>query len=149
LVESVPNTGIKLPHARPETEPALGRQLDILRRLELLRRSADPAVAGSTGSIPSLDHSHLPALPLLKDLPAFGSGPADTHFLQDVAPVGQTGIGETVYLALSAVVEPSRWKGGWGLALVPPDESERFQAYLADAREAIVAQLQHRAEVQP
>jgi hypothetical protein len=34
FVESVPGTGIKLLHAKPETEPTLSRQLDIPRRFQ-------------------------------------------------------------------------------------------------------------------
>src|SRR5215468_9723051 len=81
-VESVPNTGIKLLRARPETEPALGRQLSISHRLKLLRRSADPAAFGSTfGSTSSSHHSaHLsPPSPMqpLKDVPISGRSQTD------------------------------------------------------------------------
>jgi hypothetical protein len=124
LLESVPDTGIKLVRPRPETQAALATQLQIPHRLELLRRRA-----AST--------------------PAHGSSRTDTHFVQDVAPVGQTSLDETVYLVLSVIVEPSQWQGGWWLAVVPPHESERFAAYLASAREAGVAQLKYRAEAQP
>ena len=36
--ETIPNTGIRLLRPKPETEAALAQQLDIPRRLELLRR---------------------------------------------------------------------------------------------------------------
>jgi hypothetical protein len=128
IVEVIPNTGIKLLRPRAETEPALSRQLDIVHRLELLRRCAGQKPHPSTNTP-------------LQDVPIPGSDPADTRFLQNLAPVGETSRGETVYLILSAVVGSSRWQGGWGLAVVPPHESERFQAYLADAREAIIEEL--------
>jgi hypothetical protein len=136
LVEFVPNTGIKLLRARPETEPALSRQLAIPYRLDLLRKSAER----TTGPSPEP-----PTAAALKDAPASGSSQTDTLFLQDVAPVGQTGAGETVYLALSIVVQPSQWRGGWFIGLVTPGATEVWQAHLTSAREAIVAQLQPNA----
>jgi hypothetical protein len=105
LVEPVPGTNIKLLRAKPETEAAIGHQLDIAHRLELLRHTADRT----------------------------------PQFLQHTAPVGQTSAGETIYLILSVVSERHRWHGGWGLAVVSPEESERFEAYLRGARKAIVA----------
>jgi hypothetical protein len=129
-VETVPHSSIKLLRPRAEAEPELSRQLDIRRRLELLRRHASPK-----------PHPHTPhTTSPLEDVPSDAS-----HFVQDVAPIGETSRGETVYLAISALVEPSRWKGGWFLAIVSPQDSEGFQTYLAGAREAIVAQLQLRA----
>jgi hypothetical protein len=128
LVEPVPDTGIRLLRARPETEPALASQLNIPHRLELLLKSAERTSA--------LEPQH-------------PSPTKDAYFTQNCAPVGQTGSGESIYLILSLVVDRLEWTGGWCLAVVPSDESERFQTYLADAYEAIVAQLQHRAEVQP
>jgi hypothetical protein len=117
VVETIPGTNIKLLRARPETEASLGTQLDITRRLKLLRRIAEPS---------------------------------PSTFLQDVTPVGQTSTGESVFLILSAIMKPSLgWHGGWGLAVVSPEESERFEAYLRGARKAIVAQLQYHAEMQP
>jgi hypothetical protein len=86
-------------------------------------------------------------IPLRLELLRHGAGhQTDTHFLQDVAEVGQTSLGETVYLILSIVVDPSRWQGGWGLALVPVKEAERFGTYLADVREAIVTSLRTEQE---
>jgi hypothetical protein len=110
--------------ARPETQAVLARQLDISRRLDLLRRPADPPKARAEGaSVPS----------------------TDTHFLQDVVHVGETSRGEAVYLVLSVVVDPSRWNGGWFIGIVPLNEIGVWQAYLASAREAIVTQLGQRA----
>jgi len=76
-------------------------------------------------------------------VPIPGSSQSDSHFLQDVQAVGETSRGETVYLVLSALVEeePAKWVGGWFFAIVPLRETEVWQAYLTDAREAIVAQL--------
>jgi hypothetical protein len=134
IIEFISGTGIKLLRAKPETEPALSRQLDIPRRLELLRRGADRK-----------PQPHPTPLPLEDDP---GSNQPDTHFLQDVAPVGDTSRGETVYLVISALVEPSRWQGGWFIGIVPPNETETWQAHLASAREAIVVQLQHQTGAQ-
>jgi hypothetical protein len=152
LVESVPGTGIKLLRAKPETEAALARQPDIPRRLELLRRCASKVSAESTPSPPHSSNRTPPPSPSqppthLQDVPLPGSGPADSHFLQDVQAVGETSRGETVYLVISALVEPSRWQGGWFIGIVPPNETEVWQAHLVSAREAIVTQLQ--AEAQP
>jgi hypothetical protein len=137
ISETVPGTGIKLLRAKPETEPELSRQLHILHRLELLRRhSADPK-----------PHPH--PTPRLEDVPVSASDPTAIQFLQDVAEVGQTSAGETIYLILSATVSPTQWQGGWGLAVVPLEDSERFQTYLTGAREVIVAELQRQTETQP
>jgi hypothetical protein len=130
ILTSIPDSSIKLLQPRPEKESTLARQLNVLRQIELLRRCADPAAAGSSSNRTPSPSSSQPA------------------FLQDVILAGQTSIGETVYLVLSVVVEPPRWQGGWFLAVLPPHDSERFQAYLADAREAIVAQLQQQAGVE-
>jgi hypothetical protein len=118
IAETIPDTGIRLLRAKPETEKQLALKFDIPRRLELLRRSAERTSALS--------------LPPESD---------DAQFAQDYAPVGQTGTGETVYLVLSVVTERLRWTGGWWLAVVALNEAERFQSYLASAREAIVLQL--------
>jgi hypothetical protein len=155
IIESVPDTGIKLLRPRAECEGSLARQLDIPRRLELLRRCADPPSA-SSGAEQRTSLQHSPnrpphtspsppsPTPSLEDEPESDSGPsADAVFLQDVQAVGETSRGETVHLVLSVLVEPSRWQGGWFIAVVPTHESERFEAYLASAREMIVAQLQH------
>jgi hypothetical protein len=144
IIEPIPNTGIKLLRAKLETEPALSRQLDIPRRLELLRRGA--ARSTSPNRTPSTSPSQQPAS--LQDVPIPGSGPADSHFLQDVASVGETSRGETVYLVLSVVTDHLRWQGGWFLGLVPPGETEVWQAHLTSAREQFVRELQQQSEVQ-
>jgi hypothetical protein len=144
LTESVPGSGIKLLRARLDNEAAIARQLSIPDRLALLRRCATKP-ARSAESIPLSQHSpHRAATPPLKDEP-----PSDRHFVQDVAQIGTTSRNELVYLVLSVLTEASTWMGGWFLVVASPDESERFQAYLTDAREAIVAQLQHGAETTP
>jgi hypothetical protein len=107
ISDLLPGTGIRLLRPRPESERALASQLDIARRLELLRRQAPPS-------------SNTPRL------------------LQDVAAVGQTSRGEVVYLVLSVLVERSEWVGSWFIAIVPPNETEAWQAYLAATRERIV-----------
>src|SRR5206468_2662118 len=120
IVTSIPETGIKLLRARPETEKELVHQLDIPRRIELLRRTANaPRVA-------------------VQDAPELSSDPL---FLQDVALIGHTSIGENVYLILSIILDPPQWTGGWGLALVPNNNKELFEKYLAQAREEILAEL--------
>jgi hypothetical protein len=112
ISETIPGTGIKLLRPKPETEAALTNQLDIKRRLELLRRQA-PAPA------------HLTA----------------PRLLQDVALVGVTSDGASVHLVITVVVEPPRWSGGWFIGVVPPDENETWQAYLASAREQFVLEV--------
>jgi hypothetical protein len=42
ISETIPGTGVRLLRARPETEAVLAKQLEIPRRLELLRRQAPP-----------------------------------------------------------------------------------------------------------
>jgi len=115
--ETISGTTIRLLRARPETQAALARQLDIPRRLELLRRC--PRQRIQTGSSPS------------------------ARFLQDCARVGETSAGETIFLVLSVIEDLPRWGGGWFLAVTPRDTEERFQCYLAASREAIVAELSH------
>jgi hypothetical protein len=141
FVESIPDTGIKFLRPRPESEPKLSRQLDIRRRLELLRRCADRPPA-----TPPSPAAHT-APPHLQDVP--GSDNSEASILQDVAVVGESSAGETIYLILSTIIEPLSWTGGWFLASVPSEESALFQAYLEGAREAIVAQLQNQPEAQP
>src|SRR5206468_3148353 len=77
IVTSIPGTGIKLLRARSETEKELARRLDIPRRIELLRRTAD-ASEKFVQNAPKLS--------------------PDIHFLQDVALIGHTSVGENVYL---------------------------------------------------
>jgi hypothetical protein len=103
ISETIPGTGIKLLRPKPETEETLARQLDILRRLELLRRQASRS---STAA----------------------------RLLQDDTRVGTTSDGASVHLVLTVVTEPEQWTGGWFIAVVPPDENETWQAYLANAR---------------
>jgi hypothetical protein len=137
IVESIPDSGIKLLRPKPENESALSRQLDIPRRLEILRRSA----ARET-------HPHTIATTLLQgDL----GDRTDTLVLQDVAQVGESALGELVFLILTAVVESARWRAGWGLGIVPAGETEAWQAYLAGVREQIVRELggQQQQQQQP
>jgi hypothetical protein len=134
VIESIPDSGIKLLRPRVETEQVLSRQLDIPRRLELLRRSAARE-----------SHPHTNTT-LLQDDP--GRDPAGSLVLQDVAQVGESALGELVFLILTAVVEPARWRAGWGLGIVPAGESEVWQTYLTNAREAVAAQFQQRSEVE-
>jgi hypothetical protein len=60
------------------------------------------------------------------------------RLLQDDAVVGVTNDGAVVHLVITVVVEPQQWSGGWFIAIVPPDENETWQAYLASAREQFV-----------
>jgi hypothetical protein len=117
ISETIPNTGIRLLRARPQTEAALVHQLEIPRRRRLLRRQS----------------------PLRNTA---------VRLLQDVAPVGETSAGEVVYLVLSVVVDRRAWAGGWWLAIVPPQETDKFRAYSAAAREAFALQLRRNAEIQ-
>jgi hypothetical protein len=147
-VEVIPDTGIKLLRAKPETEPALSRQLSIPRRLELLRRCATESTS-SNHTHSSTPPSSPPQPSSLQDVPIPGSSQSDSHFLQDVQAVGETSRGETVFLVLSVVTDPLQWNGGWFIGIVPPDATEAWQAYLAGAREAIVAELQRQTKTQP
>jgi hypothetical protein len=114
ISETIPGTGIRLLHARPECEAELAKQLSIPLRLELLRRQAS-------------QQSTAPRM------------------LQDDAKVGETSTGESVRLVLTVVVETRRWHGGWFIGIVPPDEIEAWQAYLASACEQFVLERRARA----
>jgi hypothetical protein len=55
--------------------------------------------------------------------------------VQDEAEVGVTSDGASVHLVLTVVVEPGgQWSGGWFVATVPPDQTEKFRRYLALTR---------------
>jgi hypothetical protein len=113
ISEALPNSGIRLLRSRPECETEVAKDLEIRRRLRLLRRQA-----------------------------LLAPQPTTARLLQDEARVGVTGAGASVHLILTVVVEPGgQWAGGWFVATVPPNEAERFQHYLVDAREATITQL--------
>jgi hypothetical protein len=117
--EPILGTGIRLLRAQPETEATLAGQLEIPRRLELLRRQAPP---------------HLTTPRLLQD---------DT-----VVGVDSNGAGIHLVLT-SIVLESGVWHGGWFLTTVPTDELEAWQMYLAKARELFVREARPPTEGLP
>jgi hypothetical protein len=108
ICETVPGTGIRLLRARPETEPALASQLDIPKRLGLLRRQAP------TQNTPTRLLQHVAAVGMTSD------GAFIHLVLTVVLEVG----GER--------------HAGWFLAIIPVSEVDRWQVYLNDSREWFV-----------
>jgi hypothetical protein len=119
IEEVPPGTRIRLLRARPETEATLARQLEIPRRLELLRRQAPP-------------RSNTPRL--LQDAPRVGA-------TSDGACI--------YLVLTSIVLESGEWCGGWFIATVPVGEAEAWQAYLATAREQFVLEERPHTEGLP
>jgi hypothetical protein len=105
ISETIPDIGIRLLRARLETEATLAGQLEIPRRLNLLRRQAP---------------CHPSTSRLLQDAPRVGvtSDGACIHLV-----------------LTSIVLESGEWCGGWFIGIVPVGEAEAWQAYLAGARE--------------
>jgi hypothetical protein len=108
ISDSIPNTRIRLLRARPQTEAALARQLEIPRRLELLARQASPSSTAAR---------------LLQNDTRIGttSHGASIHLVL------------TVVLEVGG-----EWHAGWFLAIIPVSEVDRWQVYLNDSREWFV-----------
>jgi hypothetical protein len=95
ISETIPGTGIKLLRPKPETEETLARQLDISRRLELLRRQAS---------------AQLTALRLLQDDAEVGttSDGASVHLVLTVVAEPQQWSGSWFIVTV-----PSNETGAW------------------------------------
>jgi hypothetical protein len=107
----IPGTGIRLCHPTGEVAERLEKEFQITSRIEVLLERVRENIGNQE------------------------------RFLQDYRLLGHSPDGTPVHLIITVITTARFWRGGWFLALVPPEEAGVFARHVESARAATVDEL--------